>query len=281
MKNKKWLDTSIHTGLKGYYWYFDPVFLNTDRLHGQKPALYVGNHTIYGLLDAPLLWDYLHQQHGIFLRSLGDRIHFDIPVWRTLLMSQGVVEGSPAHCAELMQNGESILVFPGGAREVFKRKNEKHQLIWKQRTGFARLAIQHGYDIVPFAALGGDDCFDIAVDADDIQNNKASMWLLNKLNLHNKIRDGEMLPTLATGLAKLPIPRPERLYFNFGERISTAEVAASKQGEWDVREQVESTIEQMLIDLKHHRNQDRVENWGWLRKKLTREHTADATIKLR
>lgn len=275
MNTKRWFDTSVKIGLKGHYWYFDPVFLNTEHLSTQKPALYVGNHTIYGLLDAPLLWDYLYQQKGIFLRSLGDRIHFNIPIWRNLLMSQGAVEGSPENCAELMQNGESILVFPGGAREVFKRKNEKHQLIWKERTGFARLAIQHGYDIVPFAALGGDDCFDIAIDADDIQNNKASMWLLNKLNLQDKIRGGEMLPTLATGLAKLPIPRPERLYFNFGERISTKGVAATQQGQWCVREQVQDSIEKLLMELQHYRDQDRVENWSWLRKKMTHEHGAD------
>jgi hypothetical protein len=38
-----------------------------------------------------------------------------------------------------------VLVFPGGGREVTKRKGEAHKVIWKERTGFARMAIEHGY----------------------------------------------------------------------------------------------------------------------------------------
>lgn len=270
MNRSAWLKNSVNTGLKLHHWYFDPLFLNTQKLTNQKPALYVGNHTLYGLTDAPLLWDYLQKEHGIYLRALGDRIHFKVPVWRNLLRKHGAIEGNPENCRQLMQNGESILVFPGGAREVFKRKNEAHQLIWKQRTGFARMAIEHGYDIVPFAALGGDDCFEIAVDADDIQNNKVASWMLKKLHLEDKTRDGEILPTISTGIAKLPIPRPERLYFSFGERISTQNSTASKQGEWYVRELVAQSIEQQLMELDRYRQQDRLENWGWLRKKLTK-----------
>lgn len=270
MDQSRWLEKSVNKGLKLHHWYFAPLFFNTEKLTNQKPALYVGNHTLYGLTDAPLLWDYLQKEHDIQLRALGDRIHFKVPVWRSVLGKYGAVEGTPENCRELMQNGESILVFPGGAREVFKRKNEEHQLIWKQRTGFARMAIEHGYDIVPFAVLGGDHCFDIAFDADDIQNNRAANWILKKFNLENKTRDGEILPTISTGVAKLPIPRPERLYFSFGDRISTLDTPKGKQGEWDIRERVAESIETQLLELEQYRQQDRVENWGWLRKKLTK-----------
>jgi hypothetical protein len=41
----------------------------------------------------------------------------------------GVVLGTPEGCAELMVCGESIPVFPGGGREVCKRKGEKCELI--------------------------------------------------------------------------------------------------------------------------------------------------------
>ncbi len=43
-----------------------------------------------------------------------------------------------------MRRGELVMVFPGGAREVNKRKNERYKLV-ENRLGFARLAIQHGY----------------------------------------------------------------------------------------------------------------------------------------
>ncbi len=58
------------------------------------------------------------------------------------------------------------MVFPGGGREVNKRKNERYKLVWKNRLGFARLAIQHAYPIVPFASVGAEHGIDIVLDTD-------------------------------------------------------------------------------------------------------------------
>ena len=49
-----------------------------------------------------------------------------------------------------------------------RRKGEAYRLVWKQRTGFARLAIEHGYDIIPFGSVGPDEAFDILFDANDV-----------------------------------------------------------------------------------------------------------------
>ena len=262
------LKKSVMKGLNLSKWYFDPLFLNTQHIEREQPALYVGNHTVYGVTDAPLLWQYLNQ-NGIDIRALGDKIHFSIPVWRKLLMSQGVVEGTPENCAALMQQGKSVLVFPGGAREVFKHKDEAYQLIWKQRTGFARMAIEYGYDILPFASLGGDECFDLVFDAGDVQNSKKAMQMIQKLGLMEKTRGGEMIPPIPTGIAKLPIPRPERLYFSFGEAIKTTQYSTSQEDLWAVRTQVAQSIESQLSELKKYREIDKANDWGWLRKKLT------------
>ncbi len=48
--------------------------------------------------------------------------------------------GIEDYVRSVMQQGYSILVFPGGGREVLKRKGEAYQLIWKQRYGFLKLA---------------------------------------------------------------------------------------------------------------------------------------------
>jgi hypothetical protein len=42
---------------------------------------------------------------------------------------------------------------PGGAGEVFKGRGQDYKLLWKERLGFARMAIEFGYPIVPFAAV--------------------------------------------------------------------------------------------------------------------------------
>jgi hypothetical protein len=45
---------------------------------------------------------------------------------------------------------------------VAKRKGEKYQLFWREdRADFVRLAAKFDAIIVPFAAVGGDDAFDL------------------------------------------------------------------------------------------------------------------------
>jgi len=75
-----------------------------------------------GVLDVPLMLLGLHERTGVLVRPLGDHIHFQIPVWRDLLARFGTVDGTRENCEALMRAGESILVLPGGAREVFKHR---------------------------------------------------------------------------------------------------------------------------------------------------------------
>ena len=67
---------------------------------------------------------------------------------------------------KLLKEGKTVLLFPGGAREVFKRKGEKYRLFWPQDDfGFVRLAAKLNATILPFSGLGGDDSFELAVDS--------------------------------------------------------------------------------------------------------------------
>src|SRR5512139_1917264 len=146
-----------------------PVFYGVEQVPTDRPFLLVGNHTLMGVLDVPLMVLGLHQRRGVVVRALGDHLHFQVPLWRDVLIRFGTVEGTRETCEQLMRAGESILVFPGGGREVFKHKGEQYHLIWKNRVGFAALAIAHGYPIVPFAAVGAEECYDILVDADEMR----------------------------------------------------------------------------------------------------------------
>lgn len=250
--------------------WFAPEFFGLENVDRAKPALYVGNHTLYGTLDGPLMILGLYQHNGVFLRSLGDHIHFQIPLWRKLLWDNGCVAGTPENCQQLMQAKEHILVYPGGGREVMKNDGEQYQLIWKERTGFARMAMQHGYDIVPFAAIGADDAFDIHYDANDFQQSSAGKWL-EKTGISEKyLRGGDAFVPITSGLGLLP--RPEKFYFSFGERISTTALideADDKSSQWQVREQVAASIYDLMDDLFAIREKDQA-TWPAWRKKLTR-----------
>ena len=116
--------------------YFRPTFIGAEHLDASQPAMYVGNHSMYGVLDSPMLIDYLYNEHQVAVVSIADHSHFYLPLWRSVVKKFGAVDGVPAYVREAMQQGYSILVFPGGGREVLKREGEQYHLIWKQRYGF-------------------------------------------------------------------------------------------------------------------------------------------------
>lgn len=259
----------LHRQLAPLRAWFSPDFTGLDTLDLSRPALFVGNHTLFSL-DAPLMLSAIYSRHGVLLRALGDHMHFVIPGWGKAVRNSGGVDGTPENCAELMRQGQSILVFPGGAREVNRRKGEDYDLIWKQRTGFARLAVQHGYDIIPFASVGPNEIYKILVDANDIMASAPWRWLAGRTGLARRLRDGDLLSPLVRGVGPSLLPRPQRFYFAFGERIPTAHLRSEQPDRdtlWAVRGQVEQAIRAMTAQLKLRRLDDH-SSWGRARRWL-------------
>lgn len=216
-----------------------PLFFGLDRVPADRPLLFVGNHTLFGMLDVPFLFAKLYEEHGIILRALGDHAHFAVPVWGQFMHRFGVVDGTRENCAALMERGETILVFPGGAREVAKRKGEENKLLWKDRMGFARMAAEHACTIVPFAAVGVDDSFSIVADADDFFRTKVGK-LAKALGLRE-----EYVPPLT-----VPEPLPERFYFRIGEPIAPVGEPAL------IRDRTRKSIEEGIAALMRFRERD-------------------------
>jgi 1-acyl-sn-glycerol-3-phosphate acyltransferase len=149
-----------------------------------------------------------------------------------------------------MRRGETLLVFPGGGREVAKRKGEKYRLLWGARSGFARLAVAHGYPIVPFATVGAEDALDIVVDTDH-------PLLAPARRLFGKISGSPDLFPVVRGLGPTPIPRPERQYYWFGEPIDTTGIAATDDtGTARVRDATRAAVEQGIAFLIERRRTD-------------------------
>lgn len=234
-------------------WTGEPVIRGLEHVPRERPLLFVGNHTLYGLLDSCFFFWVLYEKTGIFLRGLGDRAHFRFPLWRDLFGRYGVVEGSPPTCARLFEAGQCVLVFPGGAREAAKRKGERYKLLWKERAGFARIAIQHGVTIVPFAAVGAEDQYRIVLDADDL-----AAGPLGALVARLGLRDDLLFPVVR-GLGPTLVPRPERLYFEICPPITTRALAGAHADEtscWELRERVRVAVEAGIASLLREREAD-------------------------
>jgi len=247
--------------------YFNPRFYGMDYINPEKPTLFVSNHTIYGVIDAPLLVAEVFQKKGFLIRSLGDTAHFSIPFWKELLMFGGAVQGTRENCAQLMKQGKHILVFPGGGREVFKRKGEAYKLIWKNRTGFVTMAIEYGYSILPVAQVGVENTYSILFDANDLLKTPVGTLLKQTGILKKYLRNGDIIPPIARGLGLTMIPRPECLYFSFGPPISTSSYKGqhnNPEALIDLRNKVETALIQEIRKLLHYREQDT--NIGLLRR---------------
>lgn len=111
----------------------------------------------------------------------------------------------------------------GLAAQVNKRKGEKYKLIWKDKPDFVRMAAKSNALIIPFAAVGGDDAYDIAMDTDEVLANPLLGPLARRLT--NQVFKGTTLEgsddavspiTKLPGLglpSLVPLPKLERLYF--------------------------------------------------------------------
>jgi 1-acyl-sn-glycerol-3-phosphate acyltransferase len=235
--------------LEPWQWLTAPRFYDVEHVPRRRPFLLVGNHTLMGVLDVPLMVLGLYERRGVFVRSLGDHLHFQVPVWRDLLTRFGVIDGTRENCEALMRAGEPILVFPGGGREVFKHKGEQYHLIWKNRVGFAALAIKFGYPIVPFAAVGAEECYDIVIDSDEMRRSAIGP-LLERL-----VPRPDEIPPLVRGIG--PLPRPQRFFFSFGTPIETARYAGQHDDQGaclHLRTRVQRVIERRIAFLLRERD---------------------------
>lgn len=253
----------LRKALWGWQLWSSPRFYGLDRLPDEKPLIFVGNHTMMGAYDVPFMVLAVWDRYGKILRGLADPVHFRIPGWRYAMRRWGALPSTRENYVRLIAEGDLILNFPGGGREVSKSKGERYQLHWQRRLGFARLAVEFGCTIVPFSMVGADDAWDIVMDADQILESPLGDYLRRK-----NIRRDQILPWVA-GVGGTIVPRPGRLYFNIGTPIRT-EHLKGQHGDTNVvlgiRDQAQQAVEEGIAFLRSEREQDPGRTlWGRIR----------------
>ncbi len=133
------------------------------RVHGlegvpaDRPVVYVGKH--------PRSWLYLE----VILMGLlsfwdGGRLPFRpmekrrtslhrFPGLAWIRRHVGAIPATEEAALAALRGGESVLLFPGGARELY---GDPDRIEWTGRRGFARIAVAAGAPVVPFAIGGAD-----------------------------------------------------------------------------------------------------------------------------
>jgi 1-acyl-sn-glycerol-3-phosphate acyltransferase len=123
-------------------------------------ALVVGNHSVGGL-DGFVLGALIIRHTGRYPRALADRNLFRVPFVRSLFKEIGALAGEPKRARELLEDGELVMVYPGGVDDSFKTSDQRNRLQWGTRAGFAKVAMRAKVPIVPIAGLGIDDMYKV------------------------------------------------------------------------------------------------------------------------
>ena len=224
-----------------------------DGLPRDGRFLLVGNHTVSGWAEMVLIPYFVHHELGTRVRGLAARQLADVRgVPREVLEAAGAVVGDPDNGAALMRENETMLVFPGGGRDMLKFKGEEYTLMWKGRNGFARLASAHHYPIIPVGLVGGDDVYISVAERD-------GSWERMTRALGRRLHgvSGVGLP-LTRGIGPTLIPRPQRMYLRFGSAIDTQRPADIDAVAWEatVKERTQTALETVLDDLQTVRSTD-------------------------
>ena len=139
--------------------YFGAEVRGMDRVP-QSPTLLIGNHS-GGIItpDTSAVYAAWYRARGFEDPLMG--LAFDgiyaVPGWRELMRKIGQMPASMDNAQAALGDGCSVLLYPGGAYEVFRPWKDRNRITFKGRKGFIRLALQAGVPVVPVVGHGGHE----------------------------------------------------------------------------------------------------------------------------
>ncbi len=147
--------------------WFRPEYHGLERIPRQGGALLVGNHGVIGF-DPFFLFVAIYRATGRMPRGLGDHHLFMDPISRRFWRSIGALDGRPEVALRYLRAGHLVNVYPGGAREAFKRTDQRYQLQWQRSEGFVALAMRAEVPVILHLGIGIDDTYRVLGKIDPI-----------------------------------------------------------------------------------------------------------------
>ena len=139
--------------------YFDAEVRGMERVP-QSPVLLIGNHS-GGLItpDTSAVYSAWYRTRGFDdpLMGLAFDAIFGVPGWRNLMRKIGQMPASMDNAETALNDGNSVLLYPGGSYEVFRPWKDRNRIVFNERKGFIRLALKAGVPVVPVVGHGGHE----------------------------------------------------------------------------------------------------------------------------
>ncbi len=144
-----------------YHFYFRVQTSGWQHVSPERPVLFVGSHN--GGLAAPdmfmMMYDwfrrfgYSHPVYGL-MHSL---VWQQAPAVAQLAAKVGAVVAHPKMAIAALRKGCSVLVYPGGPRDVFRPHSLRHQIYFQENRAFIKLALREKVPIIPVISHGAHD----------------------------------------------------------------------------------------------------------------------------
>lgn len=93
----------------------------------------------------------IYLKSGRMMHCVGDKFLFILSIYKIFAECFNISTGSVESCVNTIQNGGVLCISPGGTYEA-QFGDENYELMWKNRLGFAKVAIEAKANVIPVFA---------------------------------------------------------------------------------------------------------------------------------
>ncbi len=196
-----------------------------------EPYILASNHTGQIPIDGMMITTAFacEMDKPRMLHSMVDTFLAGFPFLGSLTAQTGSILGDRGNCNWLLDQGESILVFPEGMKGITKSTNEFYETR-KFSNGFFRIALEKKTKILPISVVGAEEMFPFVFHAKKL----------------GKILG---LPTLPLMTNVIPLPSPIDIYI--GKPYEIPEGLTVDSPDKDIRKhvyQIEKIVKSQLAE---------------------------------
>ena len=255
------LDRLERAAKKPLWRYFKAQVNGLERIP-QGSCLYVGNHSS-GLLtpDSYIFFGAAYEKFGLdgMPFGLAHEVVLRLPGFHQLFSKLGAIRASKENAAKIFASGGKIMVYPGGDVENMRPWRDRNRIVFANRRGYIRLALEHNVPIVPVVSAGAHETFMIL-------HNFPKLAKTLRLDKIFRLKVAPLTLSIPWGLTfgVLPfyIPYPTRILMEVLEPIhfdrSGPEAAADEAYVKACAKEVEGRMQRALTQLAAER--ERLEN---------------------
>jgi 1-acyl-sn-glycerol-3-phosphate acyltransferase len=173
----------IEPFLEGLYKYYFRCDITGWENVSEEKALFVGNHNGMITYEVLMMFYAWWKKYGTSRKALGlaHNMALQNPFFKWIVPKIGAIPATPERALQALNDGYSLLVYPGGEKEAFRPFTERKKVDFYQRKGFIRLALKAKVPIVPIVSIGAHESYVILSRGEEIAKR---LGLYDKYRIH-------------------------------------------------------------------------------------------------